>query len=202
MSDCGCHVETADTPAERRILWIALALNALMAVVGGLAGWFGQSTGLLADALDMLSDATAYGIGLVAIRRSATLKINAARVSGTVLLLLGMGVLVEVGRRAFYGSEPVSVLMLAVASLSLIVNVIVLRLLRPLRQGEVHLRAVWIFTRADIVANVGVIASAALVLLTGSRFPDLIVGAAIGLYVVREAVEILKDAHSEAGQEE
>jgi cation diffusion facilitator family transporter len=201
MSDCGCHVETPDTPAERRILWIALALNALMAVVGGIAGWFGESTGLLADALDMLSDATAYAIGLVAIGRSATFKVNAARVSGTVLLLLGMGVLVEVGRRAFYGSEPVSVLMLAVASLSLLVNVIVLRLLRPLRQGEVHLRATWIFTRADLVANVGVIASAALILLTGSRFPDLIVGAVIGLYVVREAVEILKDAHGEDGRE-
>lgn len=201
MSDCGCHVETADTPAERRILWIALVLNALMAVVGGFAGWFGESTGLLADALDMLSDATAYAIGLVAIGRSVTFKVHAARVSGTVLLLLGMGVLIEVGRRAFYGSEPVSVLMLAVASLSLLVNVIVLRLLRPLRQGEVHLRATWVFTRADIVANVGVIVSAALILLTGSRFPDLIVGAAIGLYVVREAIEIFKDAHGEAGRE-
>ena len=63
MSDCGCHHEAKDA-GERRILVIALALNALMAVVGGVAGWIGQSTGLLADALDMLSDAAAYAIGL------------------------------------------------------------------------------------------------------------------------------------------
>ena len=38
---------------ERRVLRIALALNAAMAVIGGLAGWIAQSIGLLADALDM-----------------------------------------------------------------------------------------------------------------------------------------------------
>ena len=52
MSDCGCRHE-AEKPEQRRILWIALALNAAMAVVGGIGGWIAQSTGLLADALDM-----------------------------------------------------------------------------------------------------------------------------------------------------
>ena len=105
MSDCGCHAE-ARNAAERRVLWIALGLNAAMAVVGGIAGWVAQSTGLLADALDMLSDATAYAIGLVAIGRTARFKANAAFASGGVLLFLGIGVLVEVGRRAMQGSEP------------------------------------------------------------------------------------------------
>jgi Co/Zn/Cd efflux system component len=30
--------------------------------------------------------------------------------------------------------------------------------------------------------------------VTGSRYPDLIVGAAVGVYVVREAIEILREA--------
>jgi Co/Zn/Cd efflux system component len=59
MTDCGCEAPEVTTANERRVLRIALALNAAMAVVGGLAGWIAQSTGLLADALDMLSDATA-----------------------------------------------------------------------------------------------------------------------------------------------
>lgn len=194
MSECGCHELEANTAAERRVLWIALALNLAMAVVGGIAGWLGESTGLLADALDMLSDATAYAIGLAAIGRAARFKANAALLSGSVLLLLGVGVLVEVGRRAMVGSEPVSGLMMAVASLSLVVNMSVLRLLRRFRTGDVHLRASWIFTRADVVANLGVIVSALLVAWTGSRYPDLIVGTLIGIYVVREAWEILSEA--------
>ena len=90
MSECGCHVEPADDPRQRRTLWIALALNAAMAVVGFAIGWVAQSTGVLADALDMLSDATAYAIGLLAIGRSALFKRRAAQLSGTVLLVLGL----------------------------------------------------------------------------------------------------------------
>lgn len=185
---------TPPNAQERRILWIALALNAAMAVVGGVAGWIADSTGLLADALDMLSDATAYAIGLIAIGRTARFKANAALLSGSVLLLLGLGVLVEVGRRVLHGAEPASGWMIGTALLSLVVNLTVLRLLSPLKSGEVHLRATWLFTRADVVANVGVILAGALVLWSGSPYPDFVIGTLIGLYVIKEAVEILGDA--------
>ena len=193
MSDCGCHHE-AKNAQERRILTIALALNATMAVVGGIAGWIGQSTGLLADALDMLSDATAYAIGLVAIGRTASFKANAATLSGIALLLLGLGVLFEVGRRVVYGAEPASGWMIGTAIVSFIVNMSVLRMLAPLKSGEVHLRATWIFTRADIVANVGVVAAGVLVFWLRSPIPDYVIGTLIGLYVVKEAGEILVEA--------
>ena len=193
MSDCGCHHE-AKNAQERKILMIALALNATMAVVGGIAGWIGQSIGLLADALDMLSDATAYAIGLVAIGRTASFKANAATLSGIALLLLGLGVLFEVGRRVVYGAEPASGWMIGTAAVSLIVNMSVLRMLAPLKSGEVHLRATWIFTRADIVANVGVIVAGMLVFWLRSPIPDYVIGTLIGLYVVKEAVSILVEA--------
>jgi Co/Zn/Cd efflux system component len=45
-----------------------------------------------------------------------------------------------------------------------------------------------------VIANVGVMLSGLVVLLTGSRFPDLIMGGAIGVYVVKEAFEILSEA--------
>lgn len=193
MSDCGCHHE-AKSAQERRILTIALVLNAAMAVIGGVAGWMGQSTGLLADALDMLSDATAYAIGLVAIGRGARFKANAAWLSGSVLLVLGLGLLLEVGRRVFQGAEPLSGWMIGTACLSLVVNLTVLRLLAPLKSGEVHLRATWIFTRADVVANVGVVVAGLLVLVLASPYPDYVIGTLIGLYVIKEALEILSDA--------
>lgn len=195
MSDCGCHHE-AKSAQERRILTIALVLNAAMAVIGGVAGWMGQSTGLLADALDMLSDATAYAIGLVAIGRGTRFKANAAWLSGSVLLVLGLGLLLEVGRRVFQGAEPLSGWMIGTACLSLVVNLTVLRLLAPLKSGEVHLRATWIFTRADVVANVGVIVAGILVLVLASPYPDYVIGTLIGLYVIKEALEILSDARN------
>lgn len=193
MSDCGCHHEARNVQ-ERRVLWVALALNAAMAAVGGIAGWIAHSAGLLADALDMLSDATAYAIGLVAIGRTARFKANAAGASGSVLLILGIGVLVEVGRRVIQGAEPLSGWMIATAFLSLIINLIVIRMLAPLKSGEVHLRATWIFTRADVVANIGVILAGLLVWWLASPYPDFVIGVLIGLYVIKEAIEILRTA--------
>jgi cation diffusion facilitator family transporter len=186
--------QCAQSEAQQRVLRIALALNATMFIVGLIAGLVGQSSSLIADALDMLADASAYAIALGALRRSARFKAGAATVSGSLLLLLGVLVLLDVGRRALLGSEPGSLVMMAVAFVSLLVNASVLRMLGRYREGEVHLRATWIFTRADVIANVGVMFSGLLILLTGSRFPDLIVGGAIGIYVIKEAFEILSEA--------
>ena len=200
MSDCGCEAPEVKTAQERRVLRIALVLNAAMAVIGGLAGWIGQSTGLLADALDMLADAAAYSIALLAIGRTALFKIRAATLSGTILLVLGAGILLEVGRRLLCGADPVSEWMIGTALLSLAVNLTVLRLLSPMRSGEVHLRATWLFTRADVVANLGVILAGLLVLWLSLPYPDFVIGTLIGLYVIKEAIEILRDARSEANE--
>jgi Co/Zn/Cd efflux system component len=201
MSECGCDTQPFTTEGEYRVLRIALGLNSTMFVVGVVGGILGQSTSLIADALDMLADASAYAIALVAVGRSAGFKSGAAGLSGSVLLVLGIGVLVDVARRAFVGSEPEGLVMVGIACVSLAVNATMLCMLGRFREGEVHLRATWIFTRVDVVANIGVIASGILVFLTGSRYPDFIVGTAIGIYVVREALEILSEAREGRGRE-
>jgi len=181
---------------ERRVLMMALSLNALMFVVGIVAGVIANSTGLIADSLDMLADAGAYGIALVAIRRGNFFKARAATVSGSFLLVLGIGVLGEAVRRALLETSPQSSIMLAVASLSLVVNSTVLYQLGKFRHRAVHLRATWIFTRADVIANLAVILSAVLIAWTRLNVLDSIVGAAIGLYVCKEAFEILRESHA------
>jgi cation diffusion facilitator family transporter len=168
-----------------------------MFAVDLIGGILGESSGLIADSLDMLADASAYALALAAIGRSAAFKVKAAGFSGILLLALGLGVVLDVIRRAIFGSEPVGLVMLGVALLALAVNTTVLRLLSKHRDGGVHIRAAWIFTRADVLANLGVILGGVLVSLTDSAFPDLVVGFAIGLYVMKEAMEILREARLE-----
>ncbi len=201
MSECGCHVEARDA-AERRTLWVAFGLNASMMGLDAVVGLFAHSTGLLADALDMASDAGVYGAALIAINRSVGFKTRVARFSGWILLILGISLLIEVARRVFSGEQPAPLPIMGVAFASLAVNVYVLRSLRAFQAGEVHLRAAWIFTRADVIASIGVLVSAALVAWTGSRIPDLVVGAGIGLYVIKEALEILRDSRKSAAKHE
>lgn len=194
MNGCGCETRVPDTSAQRRILWTALVLNGVMFVVGLIAGLIGQSSGLLADAVDMFADAAAYAIAIAAVHRSALFKARSAMLSGSILFVLGAGILMDVVRRDLIGSEPRGLLMVAVASVSLAVNAIVLRMLGKVRGEGIHLSASWIFTRADVIANLGVIGSGVVVALSGFRFIDLITGAAIGIYVMKEALQILSQA--------
>jgi len=194
MSNCGCEPTAAETREQRNVLKIALALNASMFVAEGTAGLLANSSGLIADGLDMLADASAYAIGLAAVSRGATFKANAATLSGGLLLVLGVGVLIDVVRRTISGEPPDGYVIIAVAAVALAVNTVVLKLLSKHKDKGVHLRATWIFTRADVVANIAVILSGIVVLLSGFRHVDLVVGAGIGLYVIKEAVEILREA--------
>ena len=59
-------------------LVMLLAINALMFVGEAVAGWWSESTGLLADSLDMFADASVYGISLYAVGRPAAFQRGAA----------------------------------------------------------------------------------------------------------------------------
>ena len=182
------------TAAEIRALRVALLLNGAMFVIGTAAGLLADSIGLLADALDMLADAGAYGLSLAAIGRSGLFKARVAGASGVILCVLGGGVLLDAVRRAFSESQPESSVIVLVSFVSLLVNAYVIRMLMRLRRQEVHIRAAWLFTRADVVANLAVMFAGVLVMFTGSRFPDILAGLGVGCYVMFEGVGILRSA--------
>lgn len=180
---------------DRRTLATAFLVNVAMFGVG-LVGWrLAKSTALLADALDMLADASGYAMAYLAIGASARRQRSAARWNGAMLIALGVGVLGEVADRWFRGYEPEGAWISAFACLSLLANGVVLRMLRKYRSApEVHLRATWIDTRADVLVNVGVLAAGALIELSGYRLIDLLAGIVIAGFVVHEGWEIWESA--------
>lgn len=182
----------ASDAAEARVLRWLLGINAAMFVVELVAGWLAQSTGLMADALDMLADAAVYGLALLAVGQAAAGKRRAARAAGWLQLLLAAAALAEVLRRLWLGSEPEPPLMMGISALALLANVSCMALLARHRDGGVHMRASWIFSTNDVLANLGVIAAGALVAWTGSNLPDLLIGTAIVALVALGAWRILR----------
>ena len=179
-------------PAQRAALWAVLAINATMFAVELVGGILAQSTGLLADSLDMLADASIYAIALLAVGRDRARQHRAARASGWLQLGLAGLVLLAVLRRASTGSEPVDAAMIGVGLLALAANTTCLLLLAGHRRGGEHMRASWIFTTNDVLANLGVIVAGVLVWITGSAVPDLIIGTAIAVLVASGAWRILR----------
>jgi Co/Zn/Cd efflux system component len=141
----------------------------------------------------MLADALVYGLSLYAIGHVAGKKKKIARLSGYFQLALAMAGFVEVIRR-FTGSEQVPDFrtMIVVALLALIANIVTLAILTRSASREVHMKASMIFTSNDIIANAGVIAAGIIVFFSGSRIPDLIIGALVFGMVARGAYRILK----------
>ncbi len=174
-----------------------LSINAFMFVFEISLGWYAQSTGLIADSIDMFADAVVYGIGLYAIGKSLQHKAKTALLSGWFQASLGAMILVDILRRVFIGSEPISVLIMAVGIIALIANVYCLRLIEKHIDGEVHMRASWIFSKNDVIANTGVILGGLLVWLLDSRWPDLVIGSLIALVIFNGARHIIIDARSE-----
>jgi len=191
MSDCGCEVEIKDK-AQSKDLIILLAINGLMFLLEIVLGIISESSALIADSLDMLADATVYGIGLYAVGRAASAKVKAARVAAITEIALGLLVLSDVLRRFFLGHDPQSMFMIVVGLLALLANIACLWLIAKHRDGEVHMRASWIFSKNDVIANVGTIIAGVLVYALASPYPDLIIGLAISLIVIRGGIQIIK----------
>ncbi|NJK34643.1 MAG: cation transporter [Oscillatoriales cyanobacterium SM2_2_1] len=196
MSDCGCHME-AKSAAERKTLRILLLINGVMFVVETVAGVLVHSTALVADSLDMLADASVYAMSLYAVGRSAHHKNRAATLSGIFQITLAVMVVIDVIRRFVWGSSPESNWMMAIALLAITANSYGLYLLSKHRKGEVHMRASWIFTQNDVVANFSVIIAGFLVSLFNSRLPDLIVGFGIAGLVVCGGISIVQDVQQD-----
>lgn len=183
--------DETSTASESKVLRQLLFVNGFMFFVELFLGLYAQSTGLIADSLDMFADAAVYGLSLYAVGKAIQLKKRAARISGYLQILLALGALVEVSRRFIFGSEPEEYLMMGVAALALAANTFCLWLLSKHRDGEVHMKASWIFSTNDVIANIGVIVAGALVWAFRTNWPDLVVGLIIAVIVLRGGIRIL-----------
>ena len=177
---------------ENQILKWLLVINGFMFIVEIIVGWIAQSTGLIADSLDMFADAAVYGLALYAVGHSIKKKLKAAHISGWLQMILALGALGEVARRFIFGSEPLSILMMGFGLVALIANITCLILIFNNKESGAHMKASWIFSANDVIANLGVILAGFLVAWTGSRYPDLVIGLIIAVIVLNGARRILQ----------
>lgn len=185
------------TPAYRRALWIVVLLNVGYGLVEIVAGFVGKSQALKADALDFLGDGLITWLGLLAIKWSMGWRARSALIQGVFLGLLGLGVLGSTGYRVFVVNEPEAGIMGVVGAIALVVNVAAAVVLIPHRAGDANVRAVWLFSRNDAIANIAVVVAAGFVAWTGTPWPDLIVAAIIAALFLHSSGSIIRDARGD-----
>ncbi len=185
-------VESVGIEAQSRLLWTVLAINFGFFLIEIVAGLLSRSMGLVADSLDMLADASVYGLSLWAVGSTPGRKKSVARYSGMIqLVLAGIGIFELIRRFILVEEVPDYRTMIAVSILALVANSVCLYLLQRSKSEEAHMKASMIFTSNDVIINSGVILAGVLVLMTQSKYPDLIVGGIVFIIVVRGALRML-----------
>lgn len=201
MSSCcsgGCASNKPPVdPTYRRILWIALLVNATMFGIELFAGWASGSVSLLADAVDFFGDAANYGVSLFVLALAPIWRTRTALAKGITMGSYGVFVLGATAWHFATGTVPKAETMGMVGFLALMANGLVAFLLYAYRNGDSNMRSVWLCSRNDAIGNVAVIMAALGVFGTGTGWPDILVAAIMGVLGLTAARSVISQARRE-----
>ncbi|MGZ8399133.1 MAG: cation diffusion facilitator family transporter [Gemmatimonadales bacterium] len=187
-------------------LGLVLALTVAFMFVEAVGGWISGSLALLADAGHMLTDAGALGltllsawIGLRPASHSKTYgyqrwEILAALINGAALFGIAGWVVVEAVQR-IQTPEPIRAdLFLMVAAGGLVVNLISLRILHSIKDGNLNTRGAYLHVLGDALGSVGALTAAAIIATTGWTLADPIVSIALALLILVGAWRLMRES--------
>lgn len=199
----GGSTGTAAAKHANGLRW-ALALTGTYMIAEVVGALVTGSLALLADAAHMLTDVGGLALALLAIRfaaREATPQLTygylrtevlSALTNAVVLLLLTVYILYEAYQRFLAPPEILSGPMLIVAAIGLVVNLISMRLLAGGSSESLNVKGAYLEVLGDMLGSVGVIVAALIIMWTGWRLADPIMGAGIGLFIVPRTWMLLK----------
>ncbi len=189
-----------DLPRYRRVLWVALVVNAAMFLVEISAGLQAGSLSLLADAIDFAGDALNYGVSLAVLASALAWRARAAVLKALCMMGFGLYVLGAALWSVWHGGVPQAATMGVVALIALVANIAVAWMLYAFREGDANMRSVWLCSRNDAIGNVAVFIAALGVFGTGSAWPDLVVASLMAALALHGGWLVLRQARQELAQ--
>ncbi|WP_293472433.1 cation transporter [Phenylobacterium sp.] len=174
-----------------------IAINLLGFAVVAIGSWLANSAALAANTLDFAADAATYGLSLWVIGRSASVRSGAALIKSATLAAMAVCILGLALWRAYAGVLPEGDAISGFGLFGAAANLMAALLLVRFRDGDANVRSVWLCTRNDLIQCLAVAATGLAVTLTGSRWPDLVVGVLLAAVFLRSAWQIFAQARAE-----
>lgn len=190
---------------QGKILFVALGLTLIFAVVEAVAGWWSGSLALLGDAGHMVSDSFALAFAAIAAwiaRRPPSRRhsyglgradVIAALVNGVLMLVIVTGIALEALARVREPRPVEGVAVIVVAFAGLVVNLVVAWVLS---RGEksINIRGALLHVMGDLLGSVAALVSGLLIYATGWTPIDPILSLFICLLIVISSLRLLRDA--------
>jgi cobalt-zinc-cadmium efflux system protein len=207
------HAHATDRSGSRRALSLSLGLTVAYGLVQVATGIWFHSLALIADAVHNVSDGGAIALALGAAwaaglpaRGARTFgwrraEILAALVNGLALVMVSGWIFYEAFQRLQHPPDVVGLGVLVVGTVGVVANGVPVALMMRASTGDdLNLRGALIHAATDVLGAAGAAASGLIVILTGWRYADPLVGACIGLVVlvsswglIRESLRILME---------
>lgn len=202
MSGCcgsACEVPPFAGQSKRykRVLGAVIAINLGAFAVVATGGLLQGSATLAANALDFLADSATYGLTLWAIGQSAATRSGAALIKGGSLAFVALTIVGFALWRAVTGAAPEGLVISGLGMFGIAANLVAAGLLLRYREGDANVRSVWLCTRNDVFQCIAVALTGAAVMLTGSRWPDLVAGVVLAFIFLQSAWQIIAQARQE-----
>lgn len=194
--------------ANKRALWLVLALTGTYMVAEVVGGLLTGSLALLADAGHMLTDNVSLLLALAAFwlsERPPTpersfgykrVEILAALFNGMTLVGISVWISYEAIQRFREPSEVLGGWMLLVAAVGLLVNVAGAAILFRSSGENLNMQGAFRHVLADLAGSVGAIGAAVVIILTGWVYADPLISLAIAVLVLFSSWRLLKDSVS------
>lgn len=200
MKDC-CDLPHNDKPivdqTYRKILWIALILNAFMFFAEIASSFYADSVSLRADAIDFFGDAANYGVSLYVLGLALRFRSYASLLKAGSMGIFGFWVMGTVIYNALTGAAPHAPTMTIMGISALVVNLAVAMMLYKYRDGDSNMRSVWLCTRNDAIGNIAVVIAALGVYFTASMWPDLVIAAGMGALSIHSSYLVISQVRQE-----
>lgn len=196
----------ANSRNAEKLLWLALTISIVIALIEFTGGFLGQSLALIGDSGHVLTDVLALGVSILTLRlgrrpHTATrtfgyhrAEIFAALINGSVLIAAAFLILFEAYIRLRQPPIVQGPLVLSFALVGLLGNLASIGLLSRFRKTSLNVKGVFLHTVGDVLSSLAVIISSLVVIFTGYQEIDPIAAAIIGLLIMRSAYVLVRDS--------
>ena len=185
---------------------VAVALNLLFVIVEAVAGFVGNSIGLLSDAGHNLSDVFSLLLAMIALKlasshatkrftyghRKASVLIS---LLNAIILLVAVGaIIVESIEKFFTPTEVNGTLIIWTAAVGIVINGVTAWALSRQQKHDINTRGAFLHMLADTLVSVGVVVSGIVIHYTGWTVIDPIIGLVIAVVILVSTWDLLSES--------
>lgn len=202
------HPQGQTEYVQRHKLGWAVVLTLAFVVGEAVAGYFAHSLALMSDAGHNFADAAAIGFSWYALwiaKRPAhggmtygyhRVGILAALVNAVSLVVIALLIGWEAFTRLRHPEPVHGWLMIAVATVAIVINVVISMWLHHGAKHDLNVRSAYLHMIGDAISAFGVVIAGVIVLLTGAHIADAIVSFLIAALILWSSWGILKESVS------